>query len=710
MKQLGLAMSLLLAAACGSSSSGGPAGGGTVPGGGPGGATGPGGTAAVGSTATPTGHPAQGLIPRDVLFGNPERANVQISPDGKMLSWLAPVDGVLNVWVAPVGKLDEAKAITADKTRPVRQYFWAFDNKHVLYAQDTGGDENWHVFAVELKSGKATDLTPFEKIAARIEGVSHKVPGKVLIGINNRNPQLHDVYEVTIATGKSKLVMENPGFAGFMFDDDFRLKLGMMMSPDGGTILKRYNPNKKDPKAQWEDYLTIGQEDSLNTQPLGFDKTGRSLYMWDSRGRDTGALVVANMKYGQAKVVAEDPRADGSGILMHPTNNTVQAVSFTYERDEWKVLDKSIKGDFEKLKKLSDGEFGVASQTLNGRTWVVVAYSDRGPARYYLWDRTKNKETYLFSNRPALEKLELAPMKPVVIPSRDGLNLVSYLTLPVGSDTNADGVPEKALPMVLVVHGGPWARDEWSLNPIHQLLANRGYAVLSVNFRGSTGFGKKFINAANREWAGKMHDDLLDAVDWAVKGGVADKARVAIMGGSYGGYATLVGLTFTPDVFACGVDIVGPSNIATLLSTIPPYWQPMIDLFKVRVGDHTTPEGKKFLDERSPLGKAGAIVKPLLIGQGANDPRVKQAESDQIVKAMQEKKIPVTYVLFPDEGHGFARPENNQAFFAVTEAFLSAHLGGTFQPLEPAAFQASSITVPVGANGVPQLQAALPKR
>jgi dipeptidyl aminopeptidase/acylaminoacyl peptidase len=342
-----------------------------------------------------------------------------------------------------------------------------------------------------------------------------------------------------------------------------------------------------------------------------------------------------------------------------------------------------------------------------------VAYtSDSGPVKYYLYDRTPEggkpgKATFLFTNRKALEGVTLAKMHPVVIRSRDNLSLVSYLTLPVETDANGDARPDSgALPLILNVHGGPWARDNWGLDPEVQFLANRGYAVLQVNFRGSTGFGKEFVNAGDREWAGKMHDDLLDAVAWAVQEKIADPKKVAIMGGSYGGYATLVGLTFTPEVFACGVDIVGPSNINTLLSTIPAYWGPVIGIFRKRVGDNTTDEGRKFLDERSPLSRVDRIARPLLIGQGANDPRVKQAESDQIVAAMKAKSIPVTYVLFPDEGHGFARPVNRLAFYAVTEAFLSEHLGGRVEPFGPS-LQNSTAEVPVGAEFVRGLKEAV---
>jgi dipeptidyl aminopeptidase/acylaminoacyl peptidase len=358
------------------------------------------------------------------------------------------------------------------------------------------------------------------------------------------------------------------------------------------------------------------------------------------------------------------------------------------------------------LKTVADGDITIASRTLDDKQWIVAFLMDNGPVRYYHFDRPSRKERFLFTNRKALEDQPLQKMHPLVIKSRDDLNLVSYLTLPPGSDSDGNGRPEKPVPMVLNVHGGPWGRDSWGFDSEHQLYANRGYAVLSVNFRGSTGFGKNFVNAGDKEWAGKMHDDLIDAVDWAIKEKVAQPDKIAIMGGSYGGYATLVGLTFTPDKFACGVDVVGPSNIVTLLKTIPPYWAPAIEMFKTRVGDFTTEEGRKLLESRSPLNFVEKITKPLLIAQGANDPRVKQSEADQIVEAMKQKDSPVTYVLFPDEGHGFARPENSLAFTAVTEAFLARFLGGRYEAIGEA-FKGSTVTVPTGAADVPRLPSAL---
>ncbi len=641
------------------------------------------------------------LIPRDILFGNPDRAAARISPDGQQLAYLAPVNDVLNVWVGPLDDPDAAKPVTDDKERGIRTYFWAFSNEHIVYLQDVGGDEDWHVYVVNLKTGDTKDLTPLEGVAAQIEGVSHKHPGEILIGLNDRNAQLHDLYRVDLETGARTLVVENEGFLGFIIDDDYDVRFAMRFSPDGSTQVV-----KADGEGGWEPYATIPQEDTLTTSPAGFDKSGETLYMLDSRGRDTAALVALDLKTGEQETIASSDKADVSGALAHPTEKTIQAVNFTYARREWQVFDDEVAADLEHLKSVADGELQVASKSLDDRHWIVAFVMDNGPVRYYHFDRESNETTFLFTNRQDLEGLPLAQMHPVLIEARDGLELVSYLTLPPGSDTDGDARPEEPLPMVLLVHGGPWSRDSWGYSPLDQLLANRGYAVLSVNFRGSTGFGKEFANAGNKEWGGKMHLDLIDAVNWAVAERVAAKDQIAIAGGSYGGYATLVGLTMTPEVFACGVDIVGPSNILTLLSTIPAYWQPAIQMFKDRVGDFTTDEGKAFLKSRSPLTYVDQIVRPLLIGQGANDPRVKQSESDQIVSAMQKHNIPVTYVLFPDEGHGFARPDNNLAFFAVMEAFLAEHLGGRYQPVGDD-FADSSIQVPTGANQVPGLAAAV---
>ncbi|MCC6426912.1 MAG: S9 family peptidase [Phycisphaerales bacterium] len=643
------------------------------------------------------------LIPRATLFGNPERGMAQLSPDGKRIAYLAPVDGVMNVWVGPADDFAKAKAVTADKKRGIRQFFFAYTNDHILYLQDDGGDENWRIFCVDVTSGQAKDLTPFDSIpgpdgkpmtlptpqgqpakmlrpTAQILSVSEKFPDAIMIGLNNRNAQFHDVYKCNIRTGELSKVYENNQWGTIAVDDDFKLRLASRFTPDGGMEYVKFSDDAK----ATEPFEKVGMEDSLTTGFSGFDKSGQTLYYNDSRGRDTGALFSRDMATGKSTLLAEDPRCDVGGVIADPASGLVQAVSFNYLRNEWVILDKEIQPDFDYLKTVRPGEFVIGSRTEDDSRWIVVYTSDVGPTHVYLYDRRNDGKPgaarFLYTTRPDLEKQPLARMHPVEIKSRDGLTLVSYLTLPPSTDRDNDARPDKPLPMVLFVHGGPWARDAWGFNPYAQWLSNRGYAVLQVNFRGSTGFGKKFLNAGNLEWAGKMHNDLLDAVKWSVDQKIADKSKVGIMGGSYGGYATLVGMTFTPDEFACGVDIVGPSNIVTLLNTIPPYWAPALELFKKRVGDHTSEDGRRFLESKSPLTHVDQIKKPLLIGQGANDPRVKQSEADQIVSAMEQRQIPVTYVLFPDEGHGFARPENSTAFNAITEGFLSKHLGGRFEP------------------------------
>ena len=641
------------------------------------------------------------LIPRQLLFGNPDKASAQISPDGAQISWLAPLDGVLNVWVAPADDPAAARPVTRDTGRGIRIYGWAYTAAHIIYLQDVGGDENWRLYAVQLASGEILDLTPLENIHAQIQEASPQHPGQLLVGLNDRDPQFHDLYRLDLTTGERSLVLQNDGFAGFVTDDDFRVRFAVRMTADGGAEYLERTAG-----GDWIPYIAVGPEDSLTTMPVGFDRSGETLYLTDSRGRDTAALKAIQLSSGVATVLAAADRADVSDTLSHPTEKTVQAVAFTAERKEWQVLDDAIAADLAFLATVADGDLEVLSRTLDDRCWIVAYLLDDGPVRYYRYLRERREVQFLFTNRAALEGLPLVKNHPATIPARDGLNLVCYYSLPREADPDNTGRPRQPLPLALLVHGGPWARDEWGYNPVFQLLANRGYAVLSVNFRGSTGFGKGFVNAGNREWGGKMHDDLLDAVQWAVDQGIADPARVAILGGSYGGYAALVGMTFTPEVFACGVDIVGPSNLITLMNTIPPYWQPQIDLFTSRVGDYRTEEGRAFLLTRSPLTYADHIRRPLLIGQGANDPRVKQSESDQIVAAMQEKSIPVSYILYPDEGHGFARPENNLSFFAVTEAFLAAHLGGRYEPLG-ADLTGSSLTAPAGVEYVPGLAAAL---
>ena len=641
------------------------------------------------------------LIPRKILFADPDRSAVTLSPDGSHVAYLAPLDGVRNVWVATRDDVASARAVTHDKHRGIRTYFWAHTNRHVLYLQDSNGDENWRLHAVDLETGEDRDLTPLEGVQAHVMAVSYKFPEEVIVGLNDRDPQWHDVYRLNIITGERSLMLRHDRFAQVVVDHDHRVRFALAMTADGG--MEVFAPDGDD---RWRACDTIGAEDVLTTGYYGFDKGGKTAFMYDSRGRDTAALVALDVETDGKTLLAEDPKADAGEVMIHPTERHIQAVAFTYERKRWQVLDQTIDADLAYLKTLADGDVEVVSRTLDDSCWITLHVLDNGPGRFHLYDRVNRKATFLFTNRTQLEGKPLARMWPVVIKSRDGLDLVVYYSLPVGSDSDDDGIPDQPLPMVFMPHGGPWWRDSWGYNTHHQWLANRGYAVLCVNFRASTGFGKSFTNAGDLQWGRKVHEDQIDAVQWAVAAGLADPERIAVLGGSFGGYSALAGLTFTPEVFACAVDLVGPSSLITLLESMPPYWKPMLELFTKRVGDHRSEQGRALLTEHSPLTYVDRINRPLLIGQGANDPRVKQAESDQIVQAMQAKGIPVTYVLYPDEGHGFARPENNKSFFAIAEAFLSTCLGGRVEPIGDD-FTNSSLQVPAGKEQVPGLPEAL---
>jgi dipeptidyl aminopeptidase/acylaminoacyl peptidase len=632
----------------------------------------------VTATATPT-RVAEGvpLIPRAALFGNPVKSAGKISPDGKWLSWLAPSNGVMNVWLAPAADPAAARAMTTAADRPIRQYFWSPDSRTLLYIQDKGGDENFLLYGVDVASGKETGLTPFEKTRVQIVGASTTIKDKVLVGLNNRNPAYHDVWLLDLGTGKMTEVLRNDEYAGFLADNDLDLRMALKANAAGGMDYFPVVDGKVAAKAS----ASTGLADALTTSPAGYTTDGKTLYWIDSRDRNTAALIAEDTATGKRTVVAQNDRADVGGTLSNPMTGRVEAYSVEYLKTEWTATDPAIKASLDWLRSKLDGQFFVTSRTDDDSRWIVANDPVVAPAKTWLYDRTAGTLTEFYTARPDLIGTPLQPMHALEVPSRDGKTLVSYLTLPPGSDADADGVPDAPVPMVLLVHGGPWGRDSFGFNPFQQWLANRGYAVMSVNFRGSTGLGKDFIEAGNLQWGRAMQDDLDDAMDWAVAKGIAQKDKVAIMGGSYGGYATLAGMAFTPQRYACGVDIVGPSNLETLLKTIPPYWAPMVAQFHERMGNPNTAEGLALLKERSPLYSADKIVRPLLIGQGANDPRVNQAESDQIVAAMKAKGIPVTYVLFPDEGHGFAKPANNIAFNAVTENFLATCLGGRAEPI-----------------------------
>jgi dipeptidyl aminopeptidase/acylaminoacyl peptidase len=646
------------------------------------------------------------LIERIKFFGNPSRVAGRLSPDGKWLAWIAPRDGVLNIWVAPIASPTEGRPLTSERVRPIREFFWAPDSRSILFTNDKGGDENFLLYGVDVETADQRALTPFEKTRVEVIAVSDHVKDRILIGLNNRDPRWHDIYSLDLKTGAlTPILINTGGYGGFTADESLTVRLADRPRPDGGDELFKVVDNKVEPQPLAE----IGPDDARTTGPAGFTADGKILYWLDSRGRDTAALTAQDVATGAATVVAADPRADIGGVMADPQTGRVQAYAVNYLKNEWTAVDPAIIADLAFLRAHLKGEFQVTSRTFADDLWTVADDPVTEPPATWLYDRRKHTLTQLFVSRPELEGARLAPMRPVEIKTRDGLTEVGYLTLPVDAPVDAGGRPGQSLPMVLFVHGGPWARDGYGYNSYHQWLANRGYAVLSVNYRGSTGFGKAYISAGDHQWGAKMHDDLIDAVDWAIANGVTARGKVAIMGGSYGGYATLVGVTFTPDEFACGVDIVGPSNLDTLLKSIPAYWEAGRAQMYKAMGDPGTEAGRQLLHDRSPLFRADAIRAPLLIGQGANDPRVNQAESDQIVAAMSAKNIPVTYVLFPDEGHGFAKPENNIAFNAIAEQFLSACLGGLSEPVGDA-LKASSATVAHGVDFTPGLKAAVASR
>ena len=603
------------------------------------------------------------LIPREVLFGNPERTNPQISPDGTQLGYLAPVNGVLNVWTKTIGK-DDDRAVTNDTKRGIRNFTWQYDNKHVLYAQDVGGDENWRLYQTDIATKQTKDLTPFEKVRVDLVAYDWKTPDTVLFQANKRDPKLFDVYRVDLKTGKIEMDTENPGdVQGWQADNELEVRAAQVQMPDGGTIIRVRN----DTKSPWRELIKWGPDETFGGIS-GFSPDNKKIWITTSLDVNAARLVEYDIVTGAHTVIAEDSQFDVEGVVTNPKSNALEVVTFVKQRTEYDFIDPKLKADYEALQMVNHGDIAGLSRTLDDSKWIVTFVSDDAPVTHYLYDRASKKATFLFTDRPALEKYKLASMKPIEYTARDGMKIYGYLTTPVGMDA-------KNLPMVLFVHGGPWGRDVWGYNRYAQWLANRGYAVLQVNFRGSTGYGKQYVNAGDRQWAGAMHTDLLDGKEWAVKQSVADANKVCIMGGSYGGYATLAGVAFSPEAFTCGVDIVGPSNLNTLLKTIPPYWSTILSTFHKRMGD-----SEEVLNAQSPLFKANQITAPLLIGQGANDPRVNKAESDQIVRAMRKNNKDVVYYVFPDEGHGFARPENNMAFNAATENFLAKYLGGRAEP------------------------------
>ncbi|HOP14131.1 MAG TPA: S9 family peptidase [Lentimicrobium sp.] len=621
------------------------------------------------------------LLDRELFFDNPEISGGQLSPDGKFISFVKPYNGVMNIWVKTLEEpFASARPLTADKQRPVRSYFWSRDGKYILYVQDKGGDENFNIYAVN-PSEKAPvgaevpenrDLTNLKGVRVQIYSVPKTDPDAIYIGLNDRDPAWHDLYRMKLSTGERTLIRQNSGedrITGWIFDWNDQLRLAMRANADGSNDILRVDDNG---------FTAIYTTSVFETAyPVAFDKDNKRIYLVTNKGDDVDLtrLILLDPETLKEEFVEADPlqRVDLGDVAFSDLRREIIYTSYEDDRNRLYWKDKDFEADYKRISEQLPGvEPYFARTTADERFWIIGAYSDVDPGTTYLFDRETKKLTFQYRPRPNIPVEHMANMQAIRYPSSDGLEIPAYLTLP-------KGVEPKNLPVIVMPHGGPWARSGWGFNSYAQFLANRGYAVLDPNFRASTGYGKKFINAGNKEWGRKMQDDITWGIKYLVKQGIADPAKVAIMGGSYGGYATLAGLAFTPDVYACGVSIVGPSNLITLLNSIPPYWESIRTVFHKRMGDPSTPEGEADLKKMSPLFSADKIKSPLLVVQGANDPRVKQHESDQIVVALRDRGFPVEYIVAPDEGHGFARPVNNMAMLAAAEKFLARHLGGRYQ-------------------------------
>ena len=619
------------------------------------------------------------IIDRELFFGDPEIAGAQVSPDGAFIAFVKPFKGTRNIWVKKTADpFTNAKPITAETKRPIPSYFWSRDGKYILFVQDKGGDENYNVYAVNPAdtpaSGQdvptARNLTDVKGVRAFIYSVPRSDPDSIYVGLNDRDAAWHDLYKVKISTGERTLVRKNTErITAYVFDLKDQLRMAMRSAENGDTEILRVDADKFTKIYSCNVFEQCG--------PVRFHKDGERVYFQTNKGSDVDLvrLELFNPATGKEELVESDPvkRVDFGNALFSEVSDDLIATTYDDERERIYWKDKTFEADYKYLQKQLPGkEIGFASSTKDEKLWIISSNSDTDPGSTYLFDRSTKKLTLQYQIREKLNRSYLAPMKPVSYPSSDGLQIPAYLTLP-------KGVEAKGLPAIILPHGGPWFRNSWGYDGFAQFLANRGYAVLQPNFRGSTGYGKKFIDAGNKQWGDKMQDDVTWGAKYLIAQGIADPKRVGIMGGSYGGYATLAGVAFTPDVYAAAVSIVGPSNLITLLESIPPYWEQIRKLFYERMGDPNTPEGKAQLLRQSPLTAAAKIKTPLLVIQGANDPRVNKRESDQIVIALRDRGFPVEYIVAPDEGHGFARPVNNMATFASAEKFFAKYLGGRYQ-------------------------------
>ena len=608
------------------------------------------------------------LIPRTVLFGNPEKCSVQISGDGKYLSYLAPLDGsrtegALNIWIRTLGQHDD-QPITQVTERSIEAYSWSNDSKQLLYISDNKGDENWLLYGIDLQTRETTCYTPFENVQTRFVYHDNKETSTLLLGLNKDNPASHDIYTLDLTTKELTLIAKDPGnVTQWIADKNLQLRAAKQLTGETAQLLYR-----EDNDAEWEVFHTYDFEDASSSWISCISQKHNCLYIRETKDSNTARFLSYDLSTKQFNVIAHNKKYDLGSIYIHPDDEIPLAIRHNEDKPRWEFLAPSI---YERIittfTKKYTAEIYLASCDKELRRWIVYLGGDTYGGTYYLYNDDTQEIEELFKAKPDLDDTALAPMEPITFTSRDGLTLHGYLTCPLYKKRSQ-------LPLVLVVHGGPWLRDSWGYNSYAQWLANRGYAVLQVNFRGSSGYGKKFLHAGDKQWGAKMHDDLIDGVNWTIEQGIADPKKVAIFGGSYGGYAALCGAAFTPDIFCCAIDIVGITNLLTWLEAMPPYW----DKYKAdtyqKVGNPETEA--EMLKERSPLFKAGQIKIPMLIAQGAHDPRVKQAESEQIVEALEKNGIEHTYMLFEDEGHGFMKAENRLKFFTEAEKFLANHLGG----------------------------------
>jgi dipeptidyl aminopeptidase/acylaminoacyl peptidase len=657
------------------------------------------------------------ILPLERLMAPGSFGTPLISPDGRLISWIAPLDGISNLYVAPAHDIAAARPVTRFTEGGVRGtnvsgkviYRWHYDSRRVIFPMDYDGDENWDIHIVDVETGEERNLTPVPDKKVEIIAYGRAKPDDVLVSVVTFGQTNPDVYHLNLASGEFTLVQKNEGSLAYLADSDLKIRLSISFSDEGGLDVYQFS-TAPEAGGRGELIYQVAPDDlpahttAVYQGIIRFDASGEHLYIYDAQGRDKAALVTVDLETGELNLLAEDDRVDIGGVIYHPTKATVQAYATNWIETEWTAIDPEIEADLEALAQIKNGELSVLSRSEDDSKWIVQYMSSDEPVSFYLYDRESKSGQFLFTSTPQLEGLKLSRMHPYVLTTDDGFDLVSYITLPPWTDPDDDGRPDQPVPIVVYVHGGPSdERAQVGFGALVHWLANRGYGFLYVNFRGSAGFGKAYMNAQKMEWGGKMHQDVLDQVQWAIDEGIADPDKVAILGGSYGGYEALVGMTITPDIFACGIAIVGPSNLEIFM----PHWDE--DRMGKIIGDPRTKEGRAFLRSRSPINFAQNTKNPVLIGQGARDSRVPQEQSDTVVEKMQQAGVEVTYIVYPDEGHGFAKPANNMSFYAITEVFLGQCLGGRYEPID-VQIEGSSVQVPVGAEHIPGLNEALATR